>query len=136
MNGSRQRNSTGDFGLEQLATLPTVPAREFADWQSPVDQAGPCCKAKASLFTNDQEYRYCNMIAQNPLQPSSFYPAKAGVSSKTAQPLRRKLIRLGYIREYVVRKNLKGRSSILLEILPAGTAALDSYEKLNSNDGA
>ncbi len=136
MTDSQQRNSIGDFGLEQFASLPTVPASEFADWQSPVDQAGSCCKAKASPFTNDQEYRYCNMIAQNPLQPSSFYPTKAGVSSKTAQPLRRKLVRLGYICEHVVKKNLKGRSTILLEILPAGKAALDSYEKLNSNDGA
>lgn len=136
MNGSRQRNSIGDFGLEQLATLPTVPASEFADWQSPIDQATSCPKPQTSPFASDQEYRYCSMIAHNPLQPSSSYPAKAGVSSKTAQPLRCKLVRLGYIREHVVKKNLKGRSTILLEILPAGKAALDSYEKLNSNDGA
>ena len=136
MNDSQQRNSIGDFGLEQLATLPTVPASEFADWQSPVDQAGLCPKPQSSIFASDREYRLCKAIAENPLQPSSFYPAKAGVSSKTAQPLRRKLIRLGYIREHVVKKNLKGRSTILLEILPAGKAALDNYEKLNSNDGA
>ena len=128
MNGSRQPNSTSDLGLEQLAALHTVPASEFADWQSPVAQAGLCPKPQVLAFASDQEYRLCKAIDQNPLQPSSTYPKLAGVSSKMAGSIRRKLVACGYIREHIVDSNRRGRSAIVLEILPAGKDAIAAYE--------
>lgn len=129
MNGSRQPNSTNDLGLEQLTTLPTVPASEFFnDWQSPVAQAGLCPKPQVLAFASDQEYRLCKAIDQNPLHPSSTYPKLAGVSSKMAGSVRRKLVVSGYIREHLVDSSRRGRSAIVLEILPAGKDAIAAYE--------
>ncbi len=134
MNPMNHSNNTGDgLGLDALDAFPTTPALEFADWggqavDSPVAQ---CSKqaGQAGPFASEAEYRFCKAVADNPMKPSSSYAGLAGISCKTAQPIRSRLIAAGYIRQHVVQTNTRGRSSILLELLPEGKAAVELHEQ-------
>ena len=125
MNHRQSRNPHADTDLKALSLLPTVQAVEFADWQdleTGLDQ--PSCQRKKSLFDSDQEFRLCKAVVGHPLQKSSRYPKLAGISAKTAQPLRHALVAKGYIREHTMNSGRRGRNTILLEALPAGANAV------------
>ena len=128
MNAYKDGNKNANFGLEQLITLPTVRAEEFANWGPLLAEGGQCSKQEISPFASIQEYRFCKAVDQTGLKSSSTYSKLAGVSSKTAVAVRRKLVASGYIREHLVDSVRRGRSAILLEILTAGKDAIATYE--------
>jgi len=132
-----------DGGLGEMDALPIVCADEFKHWGQPVgdidggsaSSASPapaCMSASTSpppaVFASEQEYRFCKAVAGGPMQPSSTYAKLAGIGSKTALSARRRLVAAGYIAEHKVQKSSRGRASILLEVLPAGEAAIASHE--------
>jgi hypothetical protein len=128
MNHQKQK-SNDDLGLTALDSLPVIPAKEFIDWGRETTASDSVSKAPAEnlrtdLFESEAEYRLCRTIVEQPMQPSSFYPKQARVSSKTAIPLRENLVVRGYIREHSVVLNNRRQTTILLEPLPAGIAAV------------
>ena len=120
--------------LGPLDSLPTCAATEFDGWHKGQEQSAPSTggtstpERPAMPFENDREYRLCKQVIQYPLKPSSQYAKLAGISSKTAQPLRQKLVARGFIRERAVDAGKRGPSTILLEALPAGVRAVAQYE--------
>ena len=127
-----QRNSHKteiDAGLESLLALPVVPAPRFEGWgldttESPVSPPDK----PVSPFEHEREYRYCKAVVQTPFKSCSQYPALAGMSTKTALPIRRKLVARGFIRERIVSSGGRGRSTILLEPTQEGTTAVAQHE--------
>jgi len=125
-----------DDGLGELDALPTVPADEFSRWGLPIDDidggsvspTSPAPTSAPAAFASEQEYRFCKVVAANLMQPSSIYAKLAGISSKTALSVRRRLVAAGYIAEHKVQKSSRGRASILLDVLPAGRVAIASHE--------
>jgi DNA-binding MarR family transcriptional regulator len=63
------------------------------------------------------------------MQASSTYPKLAGISSKTATEVRQQLVSKGFIKEHTVDTGGRGRSSILLEVLPEGIKAITEYQE-------
>jgi DNA-binding MarR family transcriptional regulator len=63
------------------------------------------------------------------MRPSSQYAKLACMSSKTAVRVRRRLVDAGYLREHTVDSAGRGRSSILLEVLPAGLERIAQHER-------
>lgn len=110
---------------QALGDMPLVRAIEFFE-SSETDAA--VASVASSLFADQREYRFCKAVVDHPLQPSSQYPKLTGVSSKTAVKLRRALVAKGFIREQIVDSGGRGRSTILLEPLEAGRAALAGHE--------
>lgn len=125
MSTQNQVPRKGSSGLESLEALPTIRAAEFADWASQDDglQGSPTPRS-ISPFSTDQVYRFCQAVVNHPMQPSSAYPKLAGVSPKSAKPVRRELTEKGLIREHIVDSGGRGRNTILLEALPAGIEAV------------
>jgi hypothetical protein len=80
------------------------------------------------VFADERECNLLEAVIKAPLQPSSRYPKLAGMSTKTAVILRRRLVERGYLRERTLDTGRRGRSTILLEVLPAGTAAVDMHK--------
>jgi len=118
-------------GLGSLGDLVTVPAEEFADWGRDTSTSQPPVARKDSPFASEHAYRLCKAIVEHPLQGSSVYAKLAGMSPKTAQKARGQLLAAGYIRERVVNYARRGPPTLLLEPLPAGEAAVRSYESLS-----
>ena len=116
--------------MESLSNLPTVYASEFDSWgsQSILDLP-ELSSSKERLFDSEQEYSFCKAVVSQPMQPSSTYPKLAGISSKSAKKVRAQLMLRSYIREHTVDSGCRGRSSILLEALPAGIQAVQKYEE-------
>ena len=119
---------TGEVGSDIDLGLPTVRASEFDNWGA-VPEINSETKPQAgdSLFGSDQEYRFCEAVVQHPMQPSSAYPKLAGIATKSAKRIREKLIARQLIREHSLDTGRRGRSSILLEALAAGKAAVQKY---------
>ena len=109
-----------------LSNIPTVPATEFATWGFVPEVS--TVAMKSSIFDSDQEFSFCKAVTDNPMQPSSTYPKLAGISSKTAKKVRQQLISKGLIKEHTLDTGGRGRSSILLEALPAGIEAIKEYQ--------
>lgn len=111
-------------------SLPTVYASEFDNWGH-VDEvhSSPVYEAKQSPFESPQEHLFCKAVVEHPMQPSSSYPKLAGIGSKSAKPIREKLISKKFIRRHSLDTGRRGRSSILLEPLEAGTAAVRQYRE-------
>jgi len=112
--------------LGTLSNIPTVYAPEFDTWgfASEVSTAA----MKPSMFDSEQEFLFCKAVADHPMQASSAYPKLAGISSKTATKVRLQLVAKGFIREHTLDSGGRGRSSILLEVLPAGIEAIKEYQ--------
>lgn len=117
------------IGGEDLMRLPAVVAEGFENWAVSTPEARPqrptVCQ---SDFASEREYRFCKAVVSHPLRPSSAYPRLAGLSPKTAQPIRRRLVSLQFIRERPLDVGSRGRTALLLEPLPAGIAAVTGYE--------
>ena len=107
--------------INELMSLPTVIADEFVDW-SPMKS-----KSTEHLYTksastrkgelSETELRYVNAVINNPGAPSSALPKLARTSSRQAQKIRQRLIKLGYLREHRVSTGKRGRSAVVLEPL-------------------
>jgi hypothetical protein len=129
MDSSNSRNSTRGFGLESLLALPTVRAEEFLNWGRPKTCADEgAARPVKGPFESDREYRFCRAVIEHPFEPSSSYAKLAGISSKIAGPIRKRLVSVGYLREHAVDSARRGRSAVLLELLPAGVAAVAEFE--------
>ena len=121
-------NSDNELGIGRLLELRTEPAKGFERWgferpteRCPADEAnGP--------FESEREYRFCKAIVDKPLLPSSRYPKLAGISSKTALRVRRRLVSAGFVRERIVDTARRGPRTLLMEPLPAGQAAVKEHE--------
>jgi hypothetical protein len=113
--------------------FPTVYASEFHTWGR-VPEIGSASVQDATanfsknLFDSSQEYQFCKAVVENPMGPSSSYPKLAGIRQKSAKALRERLVERKYIRPHVLDSGGRGRSSILLEPLPAGVEAVGKYE--------
>lgn len=113
-----------------LSDLATIYATEFDKWGMEYENiSSQTSVQKESLFTRGQEYQFCKAVASHPMQPSSTYPKLAGISPKSAKQVRTQLVLKNYIREHTLDSGSKGRSSILLEALPAGIEAIRKYEE-------
>jgi len=126
------QESLDDLG--PLSSLPTVPAKEFQAWGDNIGFSATPATKGSSAFESDREYRLCKAIAENPLLASSKYPKLAGISSKTAGPLRLKLIARGLVREHVLDSGKRGPSSLILEATPEGVKAIQEYESGRGQD--
>ena len=116
-----------------LPDLKTVYASEFNAWGRASDINSPQPSVhKVALFASEQEYSFCKAVCQHPMQHSSNYPKLARISSKKAKQAREQLIAKSYIREHRLDSGGRGRSSILLEVLPKGVTALQKYEETTS----
>ncbi len=120
------QQSFDDLGL--LSSLLTIPAEEFQGWGDGVCDLATSSQKNYSPFESDQEYRLCKAIVENPMLASSKYPKLAGISSKTAGPLRPKLISRGLIREYALDSGGRGPSRLILEATSEGVKAIQEYE--------
>ena len=120
---SRQGPDSGPLG-----GLVTVPAEEFADWGRDTSTSQPPVARSDSPFASEHEYRLCKVIVEHPFQGSSAYAKLAGMSPKTAQVARRRLLAAGFIRERVVNYARRGPPTLLLEPLPDGEAAVRNRE--------
>lgn len=110
--------------------LKTCYASEYDNWaKTPIMDTIPPAHTKPALFDSEQEYALCKAIADSPMQPSSIYPKLAGISSKSAKPIREHLVSKAYIRQHQVDSGSRGRTSILLEALPKGIQALRDYQE-------
>jgi len=116
-----------ESSIGTLSNITTVYAPEFDTWgfASEVSTA----TAKPSMFDSEQEFSLCKAIADKPMQASSTYHKLAGISSKTATKVRQQLVAKGFIREHTLDSGGRGRSSILLEVLPEGTKALTEHQE-------
>ena len=135
MNCKRDGDPNSPRGLAFLQALRTVPAHEFTDWSGPLAESGqtpPGTAGETSVLASEKEYRYLKAIADHPMQPSSAYSKLAGIRAASAGPLRDGLIRRGYIRSHLLDGSRRGRSTLLLEALPAGKDALHQYETQRS----
>ena len=114
------------LGLEELLALPVVPA---ADHDGPVAEGqGPGVES-VPVLDSERAYRICKAIVDHPLRPSSEYPPLAGISPRTVQPIRARLVEAGLVREHTVESGGRGRPPVLLEALPAAIEAIRNYEQ-------
>ena len=122
---------TGQTQPDADLGLPTIYAKEFDSWgQAPeiiVGGAAPTPVA-SSPFADDREYRFCKAVVENPMQPSSAYPKLAGVAARSAKAIREALVAKQFICEHTLATGGRGRSSLLLEALPAGKAAVKTHD--------
>lgn len=106
--------------------IKTVYASEYDTWGQTPQINLP---VEDKIFDSEQELEFCKAVASNPMQPSSSYPKIAGISSKNARKIRRQLIAKGFITEHKLDPSGRGRTTILLEILPAGFTAIQKYQE-------
>ena len=115
---------------DPLAELPTVYASEFDKWGREYEAtSSQAFVQKESVFASSQEYQFCKAVADHPMQQSSTYPKLARISPKSAKQVRTQLVLKNYIREHTLDPGGRGRSSLLLEALPAGIEAIGKYEE-------
>ena len=127
--GTEFRRFELDADLGPLQSLTTIAAEEFADWTlDGTIAAGPGPSRPTSPFADEREYRYCKAVIDRPLRPSSAYPKLAGISPKTAQPIRQKLIEAGLIRQHQQDSGKRGGRTLLLEPM---SPALEAVAKHN-----
>ncbi len=122
-----QERPDGNGGIGPLLRLPVRSAQEFAQWGRDTQEKDAPWEPDGPLESR-REYIFCKAVMENPLQASSTYPKLAGMSSKTALEIRRKLVAGGLIRERVFESGGRGRARLLLEATPAGRAAVERYE--------
>ncbi|MCP4377993.1 MAG: hypothetical protein GY794_17690, partial [bacterium] len=129
----RQADTHSD--ADSSLNISTVYASEFHRWgMAPEIGSSSACEAAVTqsgenLFNSPQEYQFCKAVVETPMQASSKYPKLAGIRQKSAKPIRDQLVARKYIRPHVLDSGGKGRSSILLEPLPAGVEAVGKYEE-------
>ncbi len=116
------------LGLEALGTLPTVRGEGSNDGATTAREGAIDGDDGAPGLDSEPMYRYCKSVADNPMQPSSRYAALAGLSPRTAIPIRRHLVAAGLIRGHRLDSGGRGRAPLLLEPLPPATAAIHAYE--------
>ncbi len=111
-----------------LPELPVIYADEFRNWpnsKQPVFNQRQ--EEHDRLFSCKQEYLFCKAVVDNPMKASSEYPKLAGISPNKAKDVREQLIAMNFIREHSLETGAKGRSTILLEAMPAGIQAVAQY---------
>ena len=117
-----------EHDIGTLADIPTIDAPEFSTWGSVPEVSA--VTMKSSIFDSEQEFSFCKAIADNPMQASSSYPKLAGISSKTAKKVRQQLVSKGLVKECTLDTGGRGRSSILLEVLPAGIESIKEHQRI------
>ncbi len=125
---SVRNNLRSDIGT--LTDIPVVYASEFDKWGQPESFSTESDSPKVKLFASDKEFRFCQAVVENPLKPSSAYASIAKVSPKYVKKIREQLITKQYIKEHVLDSGGRGRSTLLLEPLPAGIDAVRQEENL------
>jgi len=131
-NQVKGKNNEGDNDLGQLANLPTEVATEFVNWEPDwYKKESPGDSAKDSEYSTlgKAEKKYLRAIIDYPKMASTEYPKIAGMSTRKALKLRRRLTDLGYIREHVVSTANRGRPSIILEPTPKALQELQAISK-------
>jgi hypothetical protein len=128
MSESNSDNAPCNLGIGSLRGLRTEPAKEFADWGRDTSTSQPPVARKDSPFASEHEYRLCKAIIEHPMQASSQYAKLAGMSPKTVQAVRTKLVATGFIREHVVNSGRRGPPTLLLEPLDASKEAVRKHE--------
>lgn len=125
---SKANIMTSDNPLDQVKT---VYACEYDHWgQVPeLSLDPPPEQSQQIIFDSPQEYRYCRSISDEPMKNSSFYAKAAKVSPKLIKGIRQSLIAKKFIKAHTIEAGGRGRSSILLEVLPNGIEALVNYEQ-------
>lgn len=128
----KEKNNKGDNDLGQLANLPTEVATEFVnwepDWYKKESPGGPAEDSEYSTLGKAEE-KYLRAIIDFPKMASTEYPKIAGMSTRKALKLRKRLTDLGCIREHVVSTANRGRPSIILEPTPQGLQELQAVSK-------
>jgi hypothetical protein len=128
------RNTTYPSVLQKLRTIPakeffTAPEKPQASSQSPV----PPSPAIPEGLESDQEYRFLKAVVEHPMQPSSSYSKLASIRTEAAAIIRERQIALGYLRTHAMDTSRRGRSTLMLEPLPAGVEAVGRYEASRRN---
>lgn len=110
-----------DDSLRPLEALKVEVAAEFASCSAmpkiDIDSAGQRNHQPGNLTAS--ELKLVRAVVKHPMQASSEYPKLARISPNTFQKTRPTLISRGLIREHKLESGGRGRSTILLEPLPA-----------------
>ncbi len=115
--------------LAPLNEMPTVFAEEFRNW-TPDYSLGLSSKVGGnqprgrSSSLDEASIRFLRAVMQNPGRPSSAYARLARLGTKQAVGIRNRLVQAGFLRECPVATSLRGRQSILLELLPSAYAVV------------
>ena len=72
----------------------------------------------------DGELQFLRAVAAHPGRPSSYYAKLARMSPKRINRLRAQLASRDFIREHKLATASRGRSAIIIELLPSALAAL------------
>lgn len=110
-----------------FASLPTEAAVEYADWR-PGGGGTPVTAHSAKPATpglSEAEFDYLRAVVDYPGQPSGAYPKLAGIGTRRAQGIRKRLVELGFVREHRVNTSGRGRAAIVLEPLDAARRIVD-----------
>ena len=105
-------------GMEELLRLPVDVADEYRNWSLEEPDA------------KSEEFRLLEAVIDDPGKPSSSYLklAKLGSGSKALET-RKRLIKQGYLREYLLSKSGRGRTAIVLEPTPLAFELVDRVRK-------
>lgn len=110
-----------DDSLRPLEALEIEVAAEFASSSAMpkvnIGSAGRQNHQPSNLTAG--ELKLVRAVVKHPMQASSEYPKLARISPNTFQKTRPSLISRGLIREHKLESGGRGRSTILLEPLPA-----------------
>ena len=107
--------------MDDFSMLPTEAAVEYADWR-PGGGGTPVTSHNMKSTTpglSEAEFEYLRAVVDYPGQPSGAYPKLAGIGTRRAQEVRKRLVELGFVREHRVNTSGRGRAAIVLEPLDA-----------------
>jgi len=98
-----RRNNHQD-SLGSLRHLKAVPAIEFKNWGSDQlrDKVCPSSSKEQSQHLHERERRYLKAVVERPGKSSSHYTKLAGIGTRHGQRIRKRLVDLGYVREYTI----------------------------------
>jgi len=125
---ARSTSSTVSRGCSDLDRIPTVRVTQPA----PVVAVGPDqtnpqpvnSEGASPPVLSEQELRFLRAVVEHPGEPSSVYSKLASMSTVSAKKIREHLLAAGLIRTHRLQSKARGRSSIIIEPLPA---ALDLF---------
>ena len=112
-----------------LNKLPVTPADEYRNWSPYQELEAPSAQTATSAQPklSDPELRFLKSIAENVGEASGFHAKAAGVNGKKARQIRERLVRDGFVAEHKIQIGGR-RPSVVLELLPAGKAALGASQ--------
>ncbi len=114
--------------LDQIPVVASEPRTQSvaAESSKPPSREPPAHQSGTGISLSEADVRFLRAVADHPGEPSTVYARLAKMSTKRAKAIRDRLVTAGLIREHRLQATARGRSSIILEPLPAAQQALQS----------